>query len=88
MRSFAIFVVQDFVLSILPSRRGPPIAYTRLVLSRKCPKCGRVALIRIERTFKADEHRMSYSCSACGASWTTSSRPERKPPKRKHAWLA
>jgi transposase-like protein len=57
------------------------------MVSRKCPKCGRVGQVRVERIFKATDHRSSYSCTQCGASWTTMDRPERKPPKRKHAWL-
>jgi predicted RNA-binding Zn-ribbon protein involved in translation (DUF1610 family) len=58
------------------------------MVQKKCPKCGRVSMIRVERTFKADEYRSSYACSACGGTWTTTSRPDRKPPKRKHAWVA
>jgi transposase-like protein len=58
------------------------------MLSRKCPKCGRIGQIRVERIFKATERRSSYTCAACGSSWTTADRPDRKPPKRKHTWLA
>jgi transposase-like protein len=58
------------------------------MVTKKCPKCGRVAQVRVERTFKATEHRSSYSCAACGATWTTLHRADRRPPKRKHAWLA
>lgn len=57
------------------------------MMSRKCPKCGRVGQVRVERIYKATERRTNFSCAACGSSWTSPPRAERKPPKRKHAWL-
>jgi hypothetical protein len=44
--------------------------------------------MRVERTFKAQDYRTTFSCGACGASWTTTNRQTRKPPKRKHTWFA
>ena len=58
------------------------------MVTKKCPKCVRVAQVRMERTFKATEHKSHYSCAVCGATWTTLSRPDRKPSKRKFVWLA
>jgi transposase-like protein len=58
------------------------------VVTKKCPKCCHVAQVRVERTFKANEQRSSYSCSACGITWTTTHGPDRKPPKMKHAFMA
>jgi len=58
------------------------------MVTRKCPNCGRVGQVRVERIFKATDHRTSFSCSTCGASWTTTHRPDRKPAKRKHTWMA
>jgi transposase-like protein len=58
------------------------------MVTKKCPKCGRIAQVRVERTFKAMDHRSTYSCAVCGSTWTTTNRPERKPPKRKHGLVA
>jgi hypothetical protein len=57
------------------------------MVSRKCPKCGRVGQVRVERIYKASEHRSNFCCAICGASWATAQRPDRKPPKRKHTWI-
>ena len=43
--------------------------------------------VRTERIFKATEQGTSYSCAACGSTWSTAPRTERRPPKRKHAWM-
>jgi len=59
------------------------------MVAKKCPKCGRVSQVRVERTFKATDHRTTYSCTMCGSTWTTAYRPDRKSPKRKTAmWFA
>jgi len=34
-------------------------------MSRKCPKCGRVGQVRVERIYKATERRTNFSCAAC-----------------------
>ena len=63
-------------------------AYTACeMMSRKCPKCGRVGQVRVERIYKATERRTNFSCAACGSSWTSPPWAERRPPKRKHTWL-
>ena len=58
------------------------------MITRKCPKCGRTAQVRVERVVKAADYRTNYVCTRCGETWTTTARPPRKPPKREHAWFS